>query len=152
MVAIKAAGRRTWWWGAQLGIGLALLAAGAATAAAEPATQQVIPATELPYIGVSGFFTFVAREGTSASGNTSFGGTVTAHDVVVTDGSSLYSLRGTNRFGGGENAQSGAVRDSAGLHYQIVGPTGVVDSVRIVERVVEDGTVQFDHGTCERPG
>ena len=95
MAAIKAAGRRMRRWSVQLGIGLVLLAISAATAWAEPATQQVIPATELPpiiceggtYVGVSGSFTFVAREGTAASGNTQFGGTATAHDVVVTDGS-----------------------------------------------------------------
>jgi hypothetical protein len=35
---------------------------------------------------------------------------------------------------------------------QIIGPTGVVDSVRVIARLVDDGTIQFSHGTCERPG
>jgi hypothetical protein len=159
MATIRAAIRCARRWSA-LGIGLALLVAGPATAWAGPATHQVIPATELPpivceggtYIGVSGSFMFVAREGTAASGNTQFGGTATAHDVIVTNGSSFYSLRGASSFSVEQNAQSGAVRSTAGIHFQIIGPTGVVDSVRVIARLVDDGTIQLSHGTCERPG
>lgn len=99
------------------------------------------------YTIVSGYIDAVMHEGTSASGNLNFAGTVRVSNVVVRD-QDLASHRtvGAEHFGATVNATSGGYQDITVFKLQIVG-TG--DSLNVVLRTMPNGEFHsFGPGTC----
>jgi hypothetical protein len=135
---------------------------GAAPAVAAPAVHTVEPATgdvlvceSTTYTITSGTIKITLHEGTSASGNQNFTGTITPQKVVATDGEgNLYSLRGAFWFGAAVNAQQETVVTTDTAKLQVVGQgTGSVDSLNLTSHVtlVNGNVKDFDFGTCEEP-
>jgi len=103
---------------------------------------------------VSGEIAIVLHEGTSASGNTNFTGTVTPRNVVLQDAAgNLYSLRGAEWFGATSNANTGGFQATFTGKFQVVSRGGgTVDSVNVVEHISFNGKeFSFDFGTCVAP-
>jgi hypothetical protein len=103
---------------------------------------------------VSGEIAIVLHEGTSASGNTNFTGTVTPRNVVLQDAAgNLYSLRGAEWFGATTNANTGGFQATFTGKFQVVSQGGgTVDSVNVVEHISFNGKeFTFDFGTCVAP-
>ena len=135
---------------------LGLSSAGAAPAMhfTEPAAGEVLDCGDTTYTVVSGEIAIVLHEGTSASGNTNFTGTVTPRNVVLQDAAgNLYSLRGAEWFGATTNANTGGFQATFTGKFQVVSQGGgTVDSVNVVEHITFNGTeFTFDFGTCVAP-
>ena len=131
-------------------------------ASASPAQQFVQDGTGLvidcgstTYTITAGSISIVSHEGTTASGNTNFTATVTTQHVVMVDAAgNVYSLRGTEWFGGTENAQQGTfVATSTGQLQVVAMGSGTVDNVNVVEHItlVNGNVKEFDFGTCVLP-
>jgi ABC-type Fe3+/spermidine/putrescine transport system ATPase subunit len=98
----------------------------------------------------------VFHEGTSASGNTNFTGTVTLQKVVAEDAAgNVYSIRGAEWFGVTENAQQGGTFQATftGKLQVVAQGSGTVDSVNVTEHItsVNGNIKEFDFGTCVAP-
>jgi hypothetical protein len=133
-----------------------LSSAGAAPAMhfTEDATGDVLDCGDTTYTVVSGEIAIVLHEGTSASGNTNFTGTVTPRNVVLQDAAgNLYSLRGAEWFGATTNANTGGFQATFTGKFQVVSQgSGTVDSVNVVEHISFNGKeISFDFGTCVAP-
>ncbi len=139
---------------------IALACLGCGPAQAAPALHEALPADVLvlsctggrTFTGVSGELRFLGREGLSGNGSERFGGTVTLHHVMVTDGLDTYRAIGSAAWAGGFNANTGRVRDHATFHIQVMGERGTVAAVKISGWLLEDGTiVMHDNGDCTQP-
>ena len=151
--------RKLWALGA---LGAATLAFAAAAAAGpavhftESVVGDVIPCESgLTLTAVSGEFRGVTHEGTSASGNVNFTGTLVPMNIVL-----VGSDGNTNRpagavwFGGTFNAQQGTEPCAFTEHFAFVGGSGgLVGTIHITEHVSPNGKeFSLDFGTCEDPG
>ncbi len=145
-----------------LAVGVAMTMMSAAPAVAGPAvhmvedvTGDVIVCESTTYTITSGTIKFTLHEGTSASGNENFTGTITPQKVVATDGEgNVYSLRGAFWFGAAVNAQQETVVSTNTAKLQVVSQgTGSVDSVNLTAHftLVNGNVKEFDFGTCEQP-
>ncbi len=138
----------------------ALLAVGMSPASAngpalhfsEDISGDVIgPCVNGTYTVLSGSIETTLHEGTAASGNSSFTVTLRPSDVVLQDeAGDRYSMRGAIRVGGAVNNQSGAEVITATHSLQVVGQgKGVVDTVRIFERIRNGVLEVLDVSTCD---
>jgi len=118
-------------------------------------TGLVIDCGSRTYTITSGSIAIVFHEGTTASGNTNSTATVTTQNVLLKDAAGkVYSLRGTEWFGGMENAQQGTfVATSTGQLQVVAMGSGTVDNVKVVEHItfVNGNVKEFDFGTCVAP-
>jgi hypothetical protein len=141
---------------------LALLLVGAPTAlASQPAihstedvTGDVFVCGARTYTAVSGTLSVVIHEGTSASGNLNFTGTLTPRNVVLEDAAgNTYYIAGAVWFGGTVNTQQGSEQGTFTAKLQIVARGGgTVDSVNVVGHFNTNGNeVNLDIGTCVLP-
>ena len=121
----------------------------------EDVTGDVLDCGAATYTITSGSVKIVSHEGTSASGNTNFTGTVTTHQVVaVDDAGNVYSIRGAEWFGATENAQQGTFQATFTGKLQVVARgSGSVDSVNVTQHItsVNGNVKEFDFGTCVAP-
>jgi len=121
----------------------------------EDATGGVLDCGSAVYTITSGSIKVVFHEGTSASGNTNFTGTVTTQAVVAEDAAgNVYSIRGAEWFGGTENAQQGTFQDTFTGQLQVVANgSGRVDNVKVTQHItfVNGNVKDFDFGTCVAP-
>ena len=121
----------------------------------EDVTGDTIDCRTETYTITSGAIKVVLHEATSASGNTSFTGTVTARHVRAEDeAGAAYSIRGTEWFGATSNARRGTFQATFTGHLQVVAKgSGVVDSVRVTQHItlVNGNLKEFDFGTCVAP-
>ena len=124
----------------------------------EDVTGDTIACEDTTYTIVSGQIAIVIHEGSSASGNLNFTGTLTPRNVVATDEEgNLYAVRGAFWFGGTLNANTGGEQFTFTGKLQIVSKTGggTVDSVNITFHVTAQPNnfvlKEFDFGTCEEP-
>ena len=146
----------------------ALAAAGALCAVAVPAaaagathdqldiTGDVLNCGPTSYTITSGSIKLVSHEGTSASGNTNFTGTVTLQKVVAQDAAgNVYNIRGAEWFGSTENAQQGGTFQATftGKLQVAAQGSGTVDSVNVTQHITSvNGNIKdFDFGTCVAP-
>ncbi len=121
----------------------------------QDATGDVLDCGSVVYSITSGSIKLVLHEGTSASGNTNFTGTVTTQAVVAKDeAGNVYNVRGTEWFGATENAQQGTFQATFTAQLQVVAKgSGRVDNVKVMEHItIVNGNVkEFDFGTCAAP-
>jgi len=116
---------------------------------------DVLDCGSASYTITSGSIKLVLHEGTSASGNTNFTGTITTQAVVAEDAAgNVYSIRGTEWFGGTLNAQQGTFQDTFTGQLQVVAKgSGQVDNVNVTQHItfVNGNVKEFDFGTCVAP-
>jgi hypothetical protein len=121
----------------------------------EDVSGDVLECHSSDYTITSGSIGIVFHEGTSASGNTNFTGTLTTqHVVAVDEAGNVYSIRGTEWFGATENAQQGTFQATFTGHFQVIAAgSGRVDNVQVTQHITfVSGTVkEFDFGTCVAP-
>jgi hypothetical protein len=121
----------------------------------EDVTGDVLDCGSASYTITSGAIKIVFHEGTSASGNTNFTGTITAqHVVAVDEAGNVYSIRGTEWFGATENAQQGTFQATFTGQLQVIAKgSGRVDNVKVTEHItfVNGNVKEFDFGTCVAP-
>jgi hypothetical protein len=121
----------------------------------EDATGEVLDCGSAVYTITSGAIKIVFHEGTSASGNTNFTGTITTQHVVAVDAAgNVYSIRGTEWFGATENAQQGTFQATFTGQLQVIAKgSGRVDNVKVTEHItfVNGNVKEFDFGTCVAP-
>jgi hypothetical protein len=105
------------------------------------------------YTVTSGTLVSVFHEGTSASGNTNFTGTLVARKVVLEDeDANIYSLAGAVWFGDTSNAQQGTAQGTFTAFLNIISKGGgVVDTVQQVGHFGSGGEFFLDKGTCVLP-
>jgi hypothetical protein len=131
-------------------------ASGPAVHFSEPVVGDVIPCEGgFTLTAVSGSLQGVIHEGTSASGNVNFTGTLVPKNVVLvgSDGNT-YRAAGAIWFGGAFNAQTGTGTFTFTEHIVFVGPGGgLVGTIHITEHVSPNGKeVSVNFGTCQDPG
>jgi hypothetical protein len=138
-------------------LSFAMAAAGSSPAVhfSESVVGDVIPCEGgLALTGISGSLKGVIHEGTSASGNMNFTGTLVPKDVVlVASDGNTYRAAGAIWFGGAFNAQQGTGTFTFTEHIAFVGAGGgLVGTIHITEHVSPNGKeVSVDFGTCEEP-
>jgi opacity protein-like surface antigen len=141
---------------AALALAAAAAASGPAVHFSESVVGDVIPCEGgLTLTAISGSLKGVIHEGTSASGNMNFTGTLVPKDVVfVGSDGNTYRPAGAIWFGGAFNAQQGTGTFTFTEHIAFVGPGGgLVGTIHITEHVSPNGNeVSVDFGTCEDPG
>jgi hypothetical protein len=129
--------------------------AGAAPAQhfADDVTGDVFECATATYTVTSGTLVSVIHEGTSASGNTNFTGTLVGKNVVLEDEEgNVYSLHGAVWFGDTSNAQQGTAQGTFTAFLNIVSPgQGVVETVRMVGHFGPSGEFFMDFGSCVLP-
>jgi hypothetical protein len=141
-----------------------LLAAAAAVSSAsanapaqhftEDVTGDEIVCGSTIYTVTSGSLAITIHEGTSASGNINFTGTIVPRGVVLEDAvGNVYSIQGAEWFGGTFNAQQGTMQFTDTDFFTIVGSGGgVVGTVRAIFHISPNGkVVDLNFGTCELP-
>jgi hypothetical protein len=131
-------------------------AAAPATHDQEPVAGEVLVCGATSYTLTSGSIKLVFHEGTSASGNTNFTGTVTLQKVVAEDAAgNVYNIRGAEWFGSTENAQQGGTFQATftGKLQVVAQGSGTVDSVNVTTHItsVNGNVKEFDFGTCVAP-
>jgi len=115
----------------------------------EDVTGAVFVCDETEYTVVSGEIKIVFHFGEAANGNMNFTGTITPMNVVLTDGTDTFKLKGAEWFGGTFNANTDGEQGTFTAKFQIVG-TG--DSVNLVGHMSPNGNeFEFDFGTCMTP-
>ena len=119
----------------------------------EDVTGDVFVCDSAVYTVTSGTLLSVFHEGTSASGNTNFTGTlVPKHVVLEDDEGNVYSLSGAVWFGDTSNAQQGTSQGTFTAFFNIVKKgVGVVDTVRMVAHFGANGEFSIDSGSCVLP-
>jgi hypothetical protein len=121
----------------------------------EDVTGDVLDCGSAQYTITSGSIKAVFHEGTSASGNANFTGTITTQAIVARDAAdNLYSIRGTEWFGSTDNAQQGTFQATFTGQLQVVAKgSGRVDSVKVTQHItfVNGNVKEFDFGTCVAP-
>jgi hypothetical protein len=119
----------------------------------EDVTGDVFVCDSAVYTVTSGTLLSVFHEGTSASGNTNFTGTlVPKHVVLEDDEGNVYSLSGAVWFGNTSNAQQGTSQGTFTAFFNIVrNGVGVVDTVRMVAHFGANGEFSIDSGSCVLP-
>jgi hypothetical protein len=144
-------------------LALVLAAAAAAVPASANAPAQhftesvvgdVFVCESAVYTVTSGVIAITFHEGSSASGNQNFTGTIVPRGVKVVDAvGNVYSVQGATWFGGTLNAQQGSEQFTFTTFLNIVSAGGgVVDAVRLVGHFSTNGqTFEFDFGTCAEP-
>jgi hypothetical protein len=137
----------------------------AAAAAAYPATAapaqhfedsvvgDVFVCATATYTVTSGTLVSVFHEGTSASGNTNFTGTLVPRKVILEDEEgNVYSIAGAVWFGDTSNAQQGTAQGTFTAFLNIISKGGgVVDTVQQVGHFGPNGEFFLDRGTCVLP-
>lgn len=144
--------------GAVLGSAIALTAPPALAAGAiheqENVVGDVFECATTTYTVTSGTLKAVFHEGSSASGNFNFTGTLTPqHVVLVDEEDNVYRVAGAVWFGATGNAQQETGQETFTAHLNIVAEGGGV-----VDRVAQTGHFDFegngfffDKGTCILP-
>jgi len=121
----------------------------------EDVTGDVLDCGSAQYTITSGSIKLVFHEGTSASGNANFTGTITTQAIVAEDAAgNIYSIRGTEWFGATDNAQQGTFQATFTGQLQVVAKgSGRVDSVKVTQHItlVNGNVKEFDFGTCVAP-
>jgi hypothetical protein len=121
----------------------------------QDATGDILDCGSATYTITSGSIKLVLHQGTSASGNTSFTGTVTTQAVVAEDeAGNVYGIRGTEWFGATDHAQQGTFQATFTAQLQVVAKgSGRVDNVKVMEHItfLNDNVKEFDFGTCVAP-
>jgi hypothetical protein len=119
----------------------------------EDVTGDVFVCATATYAVTSGTLLSVFHEGTSASGNTNFTGTLVPRKVVLEDGEgNVYSLAGAVWFGDTSNAQQGSSQGTFTAFLNIVSKGGgVVDTVKQVGHFGSNGEFFMDSGSCVLP-
>ncbi len=120
----------------------------------EDVTGDVFECEGGDYTITGGTLKIVIHEGSSASGNENFTGTVTPQHVTLTDGEGgTYSASGAVWFGGTFNNQNGEEQGTFTFHINIIQKGGgVVDRVAITAHFSSDGAnFFFDKSTCIPP-
>jgi hypothetical protein len=149
-------------WRALLAFGALAVAVGiwlsgaTTTSASQPAFHEVVDVTgdlfvcdEAEYTVVSGEIRIVIHFGETANGNMNFTGTVTPMNVIVTDGTDTFKVKGAEWFGGTFNANTGGEQFTDTDKFQIVGSG---DSVNVVSHFSPNGNeFEFDFGSCASP-
>jgi hypothetical protein len=105
------------------------------------------------YTVTSGTLVSVFHEGTSASGNTNFTGTLVPRKVILEDEEgNVYSIAGAVWFGDTSNAQQGTAQGTFTAFLNIISKGGgVVDTVQQVGHFGLNGEFFLDMGTCVLP-
>jgi hypothetical protein len=105
------------------------------------------------YTFTAGSIVIVVHEGKAASGNTNF--TVLERPrgvVLVNELGEEFTLRGTNRFGGTFNANTGAEIVTATHKMSIIqAGGGVVETFNMVERFRDGQLITVHFGSCRWP-
>jgi hypothetical protein len=111
-------------------------------------TGTVFPCPTHTYTITSGTLKIVTHTTEAASGNTHFTATTTPnHFSLVDENGTVYSLSGAIWFAGDSEEEL-----LTAIHMlNIVGPGGVSDSFRLVERFRFGELITFDFGSCELP-
>jgi hypothetical protein len=111
-------------------------------------TGTVFPCPTHTYTITSGTLKIVTHTTEAASGNTHFTATTTPNHVsLVDENGTVYSLSGAIWFAGDSEEEL-----LTAIHMlNIVGPGGVSDSFRLVERFRFGELITFDFGSCELP-
>jgi hypothetical protein len=111
-------------------------------------TGTVFPCPTHTYTITSGTLKIVTHTTEAASGNTHFTATTTPNHVsLVDEDGTVYSLSGAIWFAGDSEEEL-----LTAIHMlNIVGPGGVSDSFRLVERFRFGELITFDFGSCELP-
>jgi hypothetical protein len=122
----------------------------------EDVTGDVLDCGSEQYTITSGSIKLVFHEGTSASGNANFTGTITLQRVVAEDAAgNVYNIRGVEWFGSTENAQQGGTFEATftGKLQVVAQGSGAVDSVNVTQHItsVNGNIKEFDFGTCVAP-
>ena len=119
----------------------------------EDVTGDVFVCDSAVYTVTSGTLLSVFHEGTTASGNTNFTGTLVPKHVVLEDAEgNVYSLSGAVWFGNTSNAQQGSSQGTFTAFFNIVSKGGgVVDTVRMVAHFGANGEFSIDSGSCVLP-
>ena len=127
-----------------------LLPAGAGAATTHESfdvTGTVFPCPTHTYTVTSGAITHVMHESVDATGTTHFTVTDTPDHVrLVDEGGTVYSLTGAIWFGGRDDEILTATH-----MLNIVGHSGVSDSIRLVERFRNGQLISHEFGSCEGP-
>ncbi|HSK15010.1 MAG TPA: hypothetical protein VK915_02475 [Gaiellaceae bacterium] len=134
----------------------AAAANGPAVHFSESVVGDMIPCEDgFTLTAISGSLKGVIHEGTSASGNTNFTGTLVPKNVLLVGSDGMtYRAAGAIWFGGAFNAQAGTETFTFTEHIVFVGPAGgLVGTIHITEHVSPNGKeVSLEFGTCEDPG
>ena len=110
-------------------------------------TGTVFPCPTHTYTVTSGAINEVMHESVDANGTTHFTVTDTPDRVrLVDEDGNLYALRGAIWFGGRNDEILTATH-----MLNIVGPGGVSDSIRLVERFRNGRLISREFGSCELP-
>jgi hypothetical protein len=123
----------------------------------EDVTGDTIQCGDTVYTITSGAINVVIHEGSSASGNQNFTGTVTPSKVVAVDADGTpYSVVGAFWFGATLNANTGGFQATFTGKLQIVSKgAGTADNVNLTVHVTAQPNnfvlKDFDFGTCEEP-
>jgi len=137
------------------GIWLSAAWASAAQHSEDDVAGDVLACDSATYTIISGSIKVVLHEGTSASGNTNFTGTVTTqHVVAVDEAGNVFSIRGAEWFGATSNAQQGTFEATFTGKLQVVaGGSGSVDNVNVTQHItfVNGNIKEFDFGSCVAP-
>ena len=130
------------------GVALLPVPAGAATTRESfDVTGTVFVCPTHTYTVTSGAITHVMHESVDAAGTAHF--TVTDmpdHVRLVDEGGNVYSLTGAIWFGGRDDEILTATH-----MLNIVGHSGVSDSIRLVERFRDGQLISHEFGSCEGP-
>jgi hypothetical protein len=110
-------------------------------------TGGVLPCPTHTYTVTSGAINVVFHESVDARGINHFTETDTPdHVTLVDEDGNVYSLRGAIWFGGRADEILTATH-----MFNIVGPGGVSDSIKLVERFRNGELISRDFGSCELP-
>jgi predicted class III extradiol MEMO1 family dioxygenase len=113
----------------------------------------VFPCPDATYTVQSGTINEVLQRVQSHSGNQMFTVTDTPNHVVMVDQQgATYTMRGATWFGGVTIDNTGAELITATHNLEIIARgRGVVDSIRLVERIRNGEFISHDFGTCQLP-
>src|SRR3990170_743541 len=119
----------------------------------EDLTGRIIACDVASYTITSGSGIFLFHEGVKPSGNFSGIAMFTPRDIVATDGTDSFFVRGAGTGSAAANGSTGGVVQTFISMLQIVDQGGgVVASVQLLAHVSpNDKTVEFDFGECASP-
>ena len=110
-------------------------------------TGAVFPCPTHTYTVTSGAINIAMHDSVDANGINHFTETETPDRVrLVDENGNVYSLRGAVWFGGRADQILTATH-----MFNIVGPGGVSDTIRLVERFRNGELISRDFGSCELP-
>jgi len=119
----------------------------------EDLTGDVIACDGVDYTITSGSAVFLFREGVTPSGNFSGIAMFTPRNVVATDSTDTFLVRGAGTGSAAANGTTAGVASTFTTVLQIVDQGGgVVASVQLLAHMSPNSNaVEFDFGECEKP-